>query len=786
MGVLAMEATMPIPKPRKGDKPESQSDFMGRCMGDSTMMADFKRQDQRVAVCMSAWRDAHPGAAPPPKKAIDCMPSDGESHNAFMDRCAAQGYDHAACMASWMDHMDGMEMSMDTEDDKLNWLPTLLQVKGINEGERSIHGIATTPSVDHMGDIVESLGAKYNLPIPLLWQHKHDNPVGEVTHVTATDKGIAFQAKIARIDEPGELKSLTDKAWQSVKARLVKGVSIGFTPIRGKAELIKDSGGIRFKEWNWHELSLVTVAANQDATIQLIRSIDNEALQAAQGQPQSRSVSTPAGVTATHNARNPEGKMAKTISEDIATYANTRAALAAQMTNMMSKASEDGVTLDNDQEREYDELEEKIAGLDKHLDRLRKQEKMNIEQAVPVNGSGTSLVVMPQQQNERRPLAPVSVKAPPLAKGTSFTRFCIALGRAKGNLQQASQIATQDIWKDTPEVANVLNWASMTGTTEIKAPVAEGNTYTPTWAGALVQYQYMVSEFIDLLRPATILGRIPGFRRVPFNIRIPLQTAGASANWVGEGSAKPLSALAFDTTTMDFSKVAGIVVFTEELMRFSNPAIEGIVRQDLINTIAQFLDQQFLDPTKAAGTGSGGPSPASVTNGVTPITPSGTDADAARTDIGRLLKPMAALSLPFSSGVFVMGVQQAISLGLMRNALSQTEFPGINAQGGTLEGFPVITSENIPSTGGSPADGQMIAFLLPGEILLADDGNVTVDVSREASVQMEGAPDSPATASTVLVSFWQRNLVGLRAEREINWKKRRAGVVSYIDGARYA
>jgi hypothetical protein len=35
---------------------ESQSDFMGRCMGHESMMEEFPEQDQRVAVCMTQWR----------------------------------------------------------------------------------------------------------------------------------------------------------------------------------------------------------------------------------------------------------------------------------------------------------------------------------------------------------------------------------------------------------------------------------------------------------------------------------------------------------------------------------------------------------------------------------------------------------------------------------------------------------------------------------------------------------------------------------------------------------
>src|ERR1044072_2759871 len=149
---------MPIPKPRKGDKPESQSDFMGRCMGDSTMMNDYPKQDQRLAVCFSAYRDAHPGAAKP--KDID---------------------------PATLEEAD--EIMAVTADAHIKWMPTLLNVKGLNEGERTIMGIATTPTVDHMGDIVESMGAKYKEPvsIPLLWMHRHDQPVGTVTHVTKSE-----------------------------------------------------------------------------------------------------------------------------------------------------------------------------------------------------------------------------------------------------------------------------------------------------------------------------------------------------------------------------------------------------------------------------------------------------------------------------------------------------------------------------------------------------------------------------------------------------------------------
>lgn len=76
-----------------------------------------------------------------------------------------------------------------------------------------------------------------------------------------------------------------------------------------------------------------------------------------------------------------------------------------------------------------------------------------------------------------------------------------------------------------------------------RAAVAAGRTTDPAWAAPLVDYQNVAGKFIELLRPATIIGRIQGFRRVPFNVTMPAQTTPSSAQWVCEGKPKPVRAL---------------------------------------------------------------------------------------------------------------------------------------------------------------------------------------------------------------------------------------------------
>lgn len=148
---------------------------------------------------------------------------------------------------------------------------SFLTIKSVDEDARIIEGIASTPTPDRMDDIVNPMGANFSLPLPLLWQHQHDAPIGHVIEAKATADGITFKAKLAQTMEPGKLKELLDFAWQCIRMKLVAAVSIGFRPIKYS---FLTNGGIEFDEWDWYELSAVTIPAQAEATITSIKSID--------------------------------------------------------------------------------------------------------------------------------------------------------------------------------------------------------------------------------------------------------------------------------------------------------------------------------------------------------------------------------------------------------------------------------------------------------------------------------------------------------------------------------
>lgn len=144
------------------------------------------------------------------------------------------------------------------------------KIKTFDEDKREISGVASTPTPDRSHDIVVPDGAKFAKEIPMLWQHDHDKPIGIARLDPPTEAGITFSARIEKIDEPGELQKLLDKAWQTIKAGLVRGISIGFRSISHE---YMDNGGMKFTEYEIYELSAVTVPANAEATITNIKNI---------------------------------------------------------------------------------------------------------------------------------------------------------------------------------------------------------------------------------------------------------------------------------------------------------------------------------------------------------------------------------------------------------------------------------------------------------------------------------------------------------------------------------
>ena len=640
----------------------------------------------------------------------------------------------------------------------------ILEAKAVKEGERRvIRGLATSPAPDRVGDIIEPRGAKFAESLPLLLHHDSKLPVGFVKLHKATDEGITFEAHIPEILEPASLRDRVEEAWGSIKSGLIRGVSIGFRALEDGVEVMK-SGGLRFKSIEILELSLVAVPAHQDAGIHSIKSLDAQHL-AESGETDTKqktaaAVATPRVVKATPQKA---PAMTKTIQEQKQSFEATRQAKSARMTDIMQKAADEGVTLDKEQTEEYDNLTEEVKAIDAHLVRLDALEKANIAKAAPVSG------VSPAAASASREPSIVSVKSA-LPEGIGFARYAKAL------------LVAYRQHRNIEDVAKAMYPGDDRLLTHVKAAVPAATTTEATWASPLVDPTNLVGEFIEFLRPKTIIGKfgtngIPSLRRIPFNVRIIEQTVGGTGYWVGQGAPKPLTSFGYAPVTNAITKVAAITVLTDELIRLATPSADMLARDGLTSALVERIDRDLIDPAEA---GTANVQPASLTNGLTALTSAGTSADNARTDLTSLLTEFINANIDPTSLVVIMPNTLALALSLMRNSLGQKEFPDLTMNGGFLEGIPVITSQYAANASGG---GNLVIAVNASDVFLSDDGAVTIDASREASLQMLDNPtNNSATATpTTMVSMWQTNSVALRAERFINWSKRRDDAVVYMD-----
>jgi HK97 family phage major capsid protein len=124
-----------------------------------------------------------------------------------------------------------------------------------------------------------------------------------------------------------------------------------------------------------------------------------------------------------------------------------------------------------------------------------------------------------------------------------------------------------------------------------------------TAGGYLVPLQAL-GGIIDLLRAnlvtaalgATVLDNLTG---VP--VEIPKQTGASTAVWVEENSAITESEITFGQLALNPKGLAALVKMSNRSLRLSNPSLEALVRDDMVQQIALALDLAALRGTGANG-----------------------------------------------------------------------------------------------------------------------------------------------------------------------------------------
>ncbi|MHA3054830.1 phage major capsid protein [Acinetobacter sp. ANC 4633] len=416
----------------------------------------------------------------------------------------------------------------------------------------------------------------------------------------------------------------------------------------------------------------------------------------------------------------------------------------------LSKSAEAGTTPDEATEAEIKQLEAEIDAIQKNIARVQTQ-IVEIEKAAktatPAAGEN------PQQakksaEGDPNPAAPATV-IETLPKGIGFAQFVRAKMLAAHEAKKGNMVTPVQAAKNLGYGESVIQFvekATLGTTTDagFGAPLVETSTYT--------------GDFIELLRNATVFDKLKGYRSVPFNVKIKGQATGGTAAWVGESQPKPLTNPTFESVEIKEHKLAAITVYTQELLRRADPAIDKLVLDDLIAASAELVDNTFL----GAGAGTD-VVPAGILNGVTAVPSSGTTAADYEKDLMSLITIFVEANLSTDNAYFLMSETRAMQLALLRDALGNTYFTGMSFAGAarSLLGIPVITSQAV---------GSKIELVKMSEILVAQDGGVDVSYSDQATL-VDG---------TTTYNLWQNNEFAIRVEKFITWAKRRAIASAYI------
>ncbi|ENX33509.1 HK97 family phage major capsid protein [Acinetobacter colistiniresistens] len=425
------------------------------------------------------------------------------------------------------------------------------------------------------------------------------------------------------------------------------------------------------------------------------------------------------------------------------------------MQTALSKSAAAGTTPDEDTEKEIQALEKEIAAIEVNIERTKKQiaaAEAAAETATPVAGDSPEEAEKSAKGDPKPKADPkIEVKSN-LPKGMPFAQFARAKMLACHEQKQGRLMTVADAAKSLGYDQAVIQYVE-------KATL--GTTTDPGFAAPLVQTDTYKGDFLELLRNATIFDKLQGYRSVPFNVKINGQLTGGTASWVGEGAKKPLTNPTFNNIEIKEHKLAAITVYTQELLRRADPAIDQLVLNDLIEATKALIDTTFLGSQAQTDI-----TPAGILNGVTAITPSGTTAAQIEADLLKLIQTFITANLSTDNAYFLMSETRAMQYALLRDALGNTYFNGMSFAGSArnLLGIPVITSQSV---------GDKVILVKMSELLVAQDGGVDVAYSDQATL-VDGSTTH---------NLWQENKFAIRVEKFITWAKRRAIAAAYIDYA---
>jgi hypothetical protein len=326
-----------------------------------------------------------------------------------------------------------------------------------------------------------------------------------------------------------------------------------------------------------------------------------------------------------------------------------------------------------------------------------------------------------------------------------FFKFCHLVMR-HGGAYQAREFAGAERARE--RVKGVLQ----------KAAISAGTL--ESWS-AIADYQNISTAFLESLRSISVSDSAldGGMVKAPLRSRGFTVTTGISGSVIPEVSVKPIGQLVLGTQLLEPKKAVATIVVTKELMGQADAA--QLFNNELTKAVVAATDSNFITALIAA-------TAPSVSSG-------GTLANIV-TDLDVLLA--AVVTSATSKLYYVASPSNIKGLVAKSSTAGSPAFPELTITGGPfIGGITAIASDSISSSA---------ALLFDATAIVGNSEGIIPGRSEQGTLQMEStAPDSPPTASTVLLSLWQNDLICLRLERFFGFTIMRSSGVASLSGVNY-
>lgn len=325
-----------------------------------------------------------------------------------------------------------------------------------------------------------------------------------------------------------------------------------------------------------------------------------------------------------------------------------------------------------------------------------------------------------------------------------IARIARSMAAGKNDIERAGQWARK-AYGETSTVAKAL---------------AAGEA---TAGGFIVPPGYR-NEIIELLRPASVVRRMnPTIWPMPNGTaQVPKLTGGSTAAYVGENQNIGVTAPTFGQLNLSQKKLAAIVPISNDLIRYSSPEGDAVVRDDLVAAIAQREDLAFIRGDGLSDTPKGlrywvpqsNPDnliPANATVNLANVT----------TDLGLLVLALRSANVRMLRCGWLMSPRSWNYLMTVRDGNGNFAFRPEMLMG-TLWGYPFAVTTQIPEN--LSTNKSEVYFVDFADAVIGESQMLIIDASGEAAYYDGSAVQAAFSRDQTVVRALEAHDFGMRHE----------------------